>query len=56
MKNLITKVFALLMAFSLLNCGKTTPAPVVIIPVSELIKKTWIPQTVQENGDRKSVV
>ena len=49
MRNRITKVFALLTAFSLLNCGKTdTPAPVV--PVSELIKKTWIPQTVQENG------
>lgn len=32
--------------FAICSCGKTeTPTP-----VSELIKKTWIPQTVQENG------
>jgi hypothetical protein len=45
------KVFLLLITFSLINCGKTdTPAPAVVVPVSELIKKTWVPQTVQENG------
>jgi hypothetical protein len=44
-------ILALLITFSLTNCGKTdTPAPAVVVPVSELIKKTWVPQTVQENG------
>jgi hypothetical protein len=45
MKNIIF----IILIFAIFSCGKTdTPAPVV--PVSELIKKTWIPQTVQENG------
>jgi hypothetical protein len=39
----------IILIFAISSCGKTdTPAP--IVPVSELIKKTWIPQTVQENG------
>jgi hypothetical protein len=42
MKNIILIIFI----FAICSCGKTdTPTP-----VSELIKKTWIPQTVQENG------
>jgi len=42
MKNIIL----ITLIFVICSCGKTdTPTP-----VSELIKKTWIPQTVQENS------
>ncbi len=45
MKNIVLITFI----FAIFSCGKKEdPAP--FVPVSELIKKTWIPQTVQENG------